>query len=259
MATEPQRSDSPESVWFWDHYDHAAGEIVDFLAHTGVTLDGKRVADVGCGDGFIDLGLAHRVPLERLTGFDVNPVDTGHLLRVAGEAGVATEIPPNVEFVVSEPQRVPAETNSYDAVVTWSAFEHIAEPISVLGEINRILRPDGVMFLQLWPFFHSARGSHLWDWFDHDYPNLLNHEDDVVAQMRANPFGGEDWTEYMIREYRHLNRIDVDELQRSILAAGMVVRRFELLTHAVRIPTELQRYPLSQLGIGGVKLVATPS
>lgn len=257
MATEPQRSDSPESVWFWDHYEQAAGQVVDFLANTGVTLEGKRVADVGCGDGIIDLGLVNRVPLESLTGFDVNPVDTGHLLRVAGEAGVATEIPPNLEFVVSEPQRLPAETESYDAVVTWSAFEHIAEPISVLGEINRILRPDGVMFLQLWPFFHSARGSHLWDWFDDDYPNLLHHEDDVLAHMRANPSGGEGWTEYMIREYRHLNRIDVDELQRSILAAGMVVRRFELLTHTVTIPTELQRYPLSQLGISGVKLVAT--
>ena len=171
---------------------------------------------------------------------------------------MATELPEDLRFAVSEPRAIPAETASFDVAVTWSAFEHVGEPISVLGEMRRILKPDGVLFLQLWPFFHSARGSHLWDWFADDFVNLLKTEDEIVSHMRANPFQSEGWTEYMIDEYRHLNRIDVDELQRSLLAAGLAVRKFELLTHTVRIPTELQRHPLSRLGIGGVKLLATP-
>lgn len=258
MSAEPTRSDSPESVWFWDHYEYAANETLEFLGGDGITVEGKRVADVGCGDGIIDLGLVHRGRPAELVGFDVNPVDEGHLLRLAGDAGVATELPEGLRFAVSEPRAIPAETSSFDVAVTWSAFEHVGEPISVLGEMRRILKPDGVLFLQLWPFFHSARGSHLWDWFPDDFVNLLKTEDEIVSHMRANPFQSEGWTEYMIDEYRHLNRIDVDELQRSLLAAGLAVRKFELLTHTVRIPTELQRHPLSRLGIGGVKLLATP-
>lgn len=257
MDAAQRRTDFPGATWFWDHYSSAAGETIAFLGGDDVDLTGKVVADVGCGDGMIDLGLVQQARPARLTGFDVNPVDTGHLLRVAREAGVVEELPAELEFVVSADRRLPAQDASYDVVVTWSAFEHIAEPISVLGEMRRILKPGGMLFLQLWPFFHSAQGSHLRDWFD-DYPNLLRHEDEIVAHMRANPFQGEDWTEYMIREYRHLNRIDVDELQRCLLTAGFAVRKFHLLTHEVRIPTELQRYPLSQLGVGGVKLLATP-
>jgi hypothetical protein len=76
--------------------------------------------------------------------------------------------------------------------------------------------------------------------------------------MRANPKPTVDWTEYMLNEYRHLNRVTLDELQRCILAAGMAVRKFEIISHPVHIPLALQRYPLSQLGIAGVKLIATP-
>lgn len=95
---------TPESVWFWDHYDGAAAQIVDFFAGDGISLAGKQVADIGCRD--------------------------------------------------------------YDVVVTWSALEHVAEPVSMLREIRRILRPGGVLFLQLWPFYYSDRGSHLWPRFD---------------------------------------------------------------------------------------------
>lgn len=256
MTGEPVRTDSPESVWFWDHYESAANETLEYLQGDGIAVEGRRIADVGCGDGMIDLGLMHRGRPAELVGFDLNQVNEGHLLRVAGEAGVATELPAGLRFVASGPRELPAEDATFDIVVTWSAFEHVGEPISLLGEMRRIMKPDGVLFLQLWPFYHSARGSHLWDWFE-DYVNLLRSEDEIVAHMRANPFQSEGWTEYMIDEYRHLNRIDVDELQRSLLTAGLAVRKFELLTHPVRIPTELQRYPLSQLGIGGIKLLAT--
>ena len=252
------RTDVPESVWFWDHYDNAAGEVISFLDGEGGGLTGRSVADVGCGDGIIDLGLMHKAQPEVLDGFDVNLTDSGHLLNRAKQEGVCDELPGNLHFHASAPKRLPSEDHQYDVVVSWSAFEHIAEPISILGEIHRIMRPDGLFFLQLWPFYHSSGGSHLWDWFDDPFPNLTRHEDEVVAALRADPKPSTEWTEYMLDEYRHLNQITLDELQRCILAAGMAVRKFEILTHAVHVPLELQRYSLSQLGIAGIKLIATP-
>jgi SAM-dependent methyltransferase len=262
-ASEPQptshRNDVPESVWFWDHYDNAANEVIDFLAGDGITLEGSEVADVGCGDGIIDLGLVHKGKPALLHGFDVNLTDTGHLLRRASEEGVCNELPSNLEFKQSEPRRLPTGDNAFDFVVTWSAFEHIADPVSVLTEIRRILRPTGMLFLQLWPFYYSSAGSHLWDWFDSPYPHLLLDDEEVTRDLRADPKPSVEWTEYMLDEYLHLNRITLDELQRSILAAGLAVRKFELMTQTVHVPPQLQRYTLSQLGIFGVKLIATPT
>ncbi len=83
-------------------------------------------------------------------------------------------------------------------------------------------------------------------------------ESEVVEELERSDLKETGWTRYMSREFRHLNRITVDELQRSLLAAGFDVRRLELLTGPVRLTPELGRYSWLDLGIGGIKLVATP-
>jgi SAM-dependent methyltransferase len=254
-----RRDDTPEQTWFWDHYEWASGQVVAWLESGGWTLADREVADIGCGDGIIDLGIVHRARPARLVGFDVDPVDVDHLLARAREAGVDATLPPALEFRVSAPRAIPADDASFDVVVTWSAFEHVAEPVSVLREARRILRPDGVLFLQLWPFYYSERGSHLWDWFPEGFHHLTQHEDEISDGMGVTSPDAADWSKYMFKEFRHLNRITVDELQRALLAAGLSVRKFELETGSVDVTDELARYPLSQLGIAGVKLLAVPA
>jgi SAM-dependent methyltransferase len=258
-ARPRRRDDTPEASWWWDHYDWASGQVVEWLESGGIPLAGREVADIGCGDGIIDLGIVHRAHPARFVGFDVNPVDVDHLLRRAGAQGVDTTPPATLEFQVSEPRAIPAEDASFDVVVTWSAFEHIAEPVSVLREARRILRPDGVLFLQLWPFYYSERGSHLWDWFPAGFHHLTQHEDEIRDGMGVASPDAEEWPKYMFDEFRHLNRITVDELQRALLAARLTVRKFELETAAVELTDELARYPLTDLGISGIKLLAVPT
>jgi hypothetical protein len=48
--------------WFTEHFDEAAGKILDFLDGDGISLEGRRVGDIGCGDGIIDLGVALKGP-----------------------------------------------------------------------------------------------------------------------------------------------------------------------------------------------------
>jgi ubiquinone/menaquinone biosynthesis C-methylase UbiE len=250
---------SAESTWFWDHYEWAAGQVLEFLNESGFSLPGRDIADVGCGDGILTLGLARKAGARRVVGFDVNAVDIGHLTRQAENEGVSADLPAELEFCVSEPTRIPAESDSFDFVSTWSAFEHVADPLAVLKEIRRVLRPAGLLYLQLWPFYYSERGSHLWDWFPDAFHHLRAHESEITEQLAASDVRPPDWTNMMIREFRHLNRITLDELQRCILGAGLSVVKLELLTNAVFVPPELARYSLSELGITGVKLLAVPA
>jgi ubiquinone/menaquinone biosynthesis C-methylase UbiE len=248
----------PERQWFFDHYADAAGQIVDFLAGDGISLEGLRVADVGAGDGIIDLGLAQNARPKSLVGFDIVPTNAEDLLRRAREQGVAERLPSSLEFRHSEPTRLPARDGEFDIVVTWSAFEHIREPIGVLREVRRILKPQGILFLQLWPFYHSERGSHLWEWFPGGFHHLVDDSDAIERTVRERSDRPE-WSEYMLKEFRELNRITVDELQLALQSAGLEVRKLELLTNPVHIPREALRYPLSTLGITGVKLLAVPA
>ena len=172
--------------------------------------------------------------------------------------GATNALPEGLEFRTSTPEATPAPDDAFDFVYSWSAFEHITEPVSVLREIRRILRPTGHFFLQLWPFYLSPRGSHLWDWFDDDFHHLKTSGPDVVAAMSESDRQPAAWTEYMAREFQHLNRITLDELQRAVIAAGFEVHRLELLAAPVHLTPELARYSWTDLGIGGVKLVALP-
>lgn len=253
----PAGDQTPESTWFAEHYGEAVGHIIDFHAAVGISLEGKRVADIGCGDGIIDLGLAHKARPEQLIGFDIEPTNVDHLLAQAHKEIAITELPAELEFHQSSPEAIPAENASFDHLVTWSAFEHVVNPVAVLKEMRRIIRPDGVMFLQLWPFYHSERGSHLWDWFPEPFHHLNQLAGEISEEARRSDRHPKEWTEMMVREFGNLNRITLDELQRSILASGFTIRRFELYTNPVQLTPELARYPLSVLGISGVKLLAT--
>lgn len=247
----------PGAGWFYDHHDRAAQELIEFFAADGISLAGKRVADLGCGDGIIDLGIVRHGEPAELVGFDVVPTDAEGLIVRAREFGAAHELPPNLSFATSTPTRIPAADRSFDVVVTWSAFEHIGDPAAVLTEARRILRDDGVLFLQLWPFFHSDRGSHLWEWCPEPYHHLSETPEETERRVRGSGRHPE-FAEMMLREFHALNRITLDDLGAALLAGGLGVRKLDVQTVSAHLPAAALRHPLSALAISGVKLLATP-
>jgi len=76
-----------------------------------------------------------RTHREVLVGYDVDYV------------GVDVVAGPNVDIVMTKPYRIPVKSNSYDLVITGSAFEHIPFMWASFLEIARVLRPGGLVFL----------------------------------------------------------------------------------------------------------------
>jgi ubiquinone/menaquinone biosynthesis C-methylase UbiE len=256
--TEPLRGPSAGLEWFLEKYNRAVDEIVAYCADCAVPLEGLDVADVGCGEGSMALGFLNRAKPNRVAGFDTVATDTEQLLSRARALGLVDALPPQLEFRQSFPTEIPAADAEFDFVYSWSAFEHIADPLPVLREIHRILRPEGCFFLTLWPFYFSAKGSHLWQWFDQDFHHLLENERDIVAEVAASDRQPRDWADYMNHEFERLNRITTDELQRAVLAAGFDVARVDLETTPVLGPPSLGRYSWADLAISGIKLLARP-
>lgn len=244
------------SAWFAEHYKDAADQIIDFLAGDGISMAGSRVADVGCGDGIIDLGVAHKAEPARLVGFDVVPTDAGWLLDRARAEGVCEELPPCLEFRTCGTRSLPADDGAFDFVFTWSAFEHVEDPVALFREIHRVLRPGGILMLQIWPLYHSEHGAHLWQCLPDRFVHLLRSAEEVKAQVRATTRYPQDTVEEFLEVFDTLNRVTLDDLQRAMLAASLRVAKLEIQSETVHIPLELARRPLSQLGISGVKLLA---
>lgn len=243
-----------QSDWWDEHYVRAVDDIVDFLAGDGLTLDGLRVLDLGCGDGIISLGLATRTRARTVTGFDLEPVDMEFLAQQAAEHGVTVN-EPRLTFGVSEPTLLSLPDSSVDIVITWSVFEHVRDVAGVLKEIRRVLAPNGLLFVQIWPLFFSEHGSHLWPWFDEPFPHLRMSDEDLVSHVRRR-IGSDDLARAMIDLYDSCNRLTLDQLGSALHDAGLYVSKVETESVAIHIPPELQQMPLSLLTAAGVKLVA---
>ncbi len=246
------------SAWFHEHYDEAADRVMEFFEAVFVDLAGKTIADVGCGDGIIDLGIAQKAKPARLVGFDMRPTDPELLLRLAREEGAAQELPACLEFQACEKNRIPAADDSFDHVYSWSAFEHIADPLAVIREIRRVLRPGGLLMIQVWPFYHSEHGSHLWEWYPRGFAQFLHEPEELEATVRTNPGPDPEWAEAVLWAHKHLNQITLDDLQRCLQLGGFRTVRVHPMTGALQPPVEVAKLPLSLITIAGVELLATP-
>ncbi len=245
--------------WFREHYDDAANQIIEFMANDGFDMAGKIVADIGAGDGIIDLGVFHKASPAKLVGYDMRSTDRQALSRMADAYGLSEQLPDadSFSFVESGVDHIPAESDTFDHIYTWSVFEHVSRPVEMFREIQRILKPDGTLFLQLWPLYYSRHGGHLWMTFkDEDFPHLLHSDEEIKDRTRFE--AGTDPSRSGEDEYLSLNRLTVDDLQRAMLAGGMLITKLELMTETVHLPPKTRLRPLSSLGISGVKLLAVP-
>ncbi len=245
--------------WFREHYEDAPRQIVNFFDDEALSFTGARVADIGSGDGIMDLGLMHQAAPDYLAGFDIHRTDETALLEVARAAGVADKLPDGLEFFECEDRHIPAEDHSFDRVISWSTFEHVKDPTAVVREIRRILRPTGILFLQLYPFFRSAHGSHLWTWFPEGFAQLRMTREEIEARVRQEPDrSSAAWAHGRVEDLRSLNEITLDGLQDALYQGGLTVTKVELLTSPLHLPLDLQQYRIADFVISGIKLVAVP-
>jgi SAM-dependent methyltransferase len=133
-----QRNDSPSAYFRFEEFQ---GELLTrFLRYRAVLFDNCLTLDLGCGLGgyaaALDRGGA------RVIGLDLalpNSLD-GYWVR--GNA-LAT----------------PFASEHFDLVICASLIEHVPNPASLLREILRILKKNGVAYLS-YPPFYSPRGGH---------------------------------------------------------------------------------------------------
>ncbi|MEX2552955.1 MAG: class I SAM-dependent methyltransferase [Actinomycetota bacterium] len=244
------------SQWFHERYDQAASQVVELFGSNFLSLTGKAVADIGCGDGIIDLGVFRRVSPGRLVGFDLRPVDTRLLSRLATEEGHSGELPTGLEFRTSSAGKLDADDESFDFVFSWSAFHHLQNPRGAIHEVRRILRAEGALMIQLYPFFSSPHGSLLEQWYPEGFAQLRHTEEEITATVRSDPGQDPAWAEHLLESNRKLNRVTLDELGDMLTDEGLRVTRLQVIGEDAPIPPEVATRPLSQLGIGGVKLLA---
>ena len=116
--------------------ERSAADYADFLL-PDLRAD-ARLLDLGCGDGRIAIGLAEHGG--EVVGVDLDADELETARSYAGELRVA-----NIEFRIGDATALDLPDASFDACTCHSLLEAVPDPLAVVGEAMRVLRPGGVL------------------------------------------------------------------------------------------------------------------
>ncbi len=131
---ECQTYDERFGISYDQHTAQAAAREANRLLHgehLGTTID------VGCGTGYLGLGLKAVGQVDRLHLVDLSPGMLGRARENAGSLGV------EADFVQATATQLPFADHSVDAVVTRGVLHHLHDVPAALAEWRRVVKPGG--------------------------------------------------------------------------------------------------------------------
>lgn len=164
-----------------------------------------RVLDLGCGTGLAARAVARRDDFSgHVTGIDLSPYLVTAARRLAAEEKVADRL----EFLAGDARTLNFADGSFDAVIAHTLLSHVEDPVALLSEAARVVRPGGMVGI-----------------FDGDYASLtFDH---------ADPVKGKAYDEALVTALVTNPRV-MRQLPRLLAAAGL-----ELVTSTSYVLSEI--------------------
>ena len=144
----------------WDtmrlaYYDE---RVIEKMVGVASVYERSEIADVGTGTGFVAAGLAPRV--KRVIGID----NASAMLRVAHENLDYLDVS-NAELLVGDLAGLPLEDNSVDAAFANMVLHHAVDPVGMLKEMARIVRPGGTIVI-------TDEMEHPYEWMREEHADV---------------------------------------------------------------------------------------
>ena len=96
--------------------------------------------DLACGPGILLAGLASTMKLN--VGLDLTP----KMIQMARAKCLSANLT-NTRFLESLAENLPFASHLFDCVVTRLTIHHFLDPLSVLRDVKRIVKPDGLLVI----------------------------------------------------------------------------------------------------------------
>lgn len=126
--------------------DHAIQQLKQHLRHQ----ENPTILEIGCSSGFMLQRMNKAFPKATIIGSDV----------VSEPLHKLAETLPNIPLFRFDLLHCPLPDNSVDAIVILNVLEHIENDLAALQQIHRILKPGGVVIIEV------PAGPHLYDIYD---------------------------------------------------------------------------------------------
>ena len=135
-------------------FQKARAELIQKeLQHFVKQSQGKKLLDIGSHRGGYSIAFAQKG--YRVTGIEV---DSG---RVATAQQAAQEQKLTIPFLQGDARDMPFQDNEFDIAILSNVIEHIPNTPQLLTEIYRILKPQGILYIQF-PPYQGWFGGHVY-------------------------------------------------------------------------------------------------
>jgi len=215
LCREP---DSPEYSGATGNY--TVDNALDFPLKTIPSLldyiKNKTVLDYGCGPGYQAVALARR-GAKSIVGIDINPTWLERARSLAKEH----ECDDRVSFLDAESFLADSSNREkFDVTFCCGSFEHFADPGKELTHMKSMTRPGGRIVITFAEPWLSPHGSHMDNFCQVPYINILFSERTVMA-VRSR-FKHDQATRYEEIE-SGLNKMTLARFERIIRDSGLSV------------------------------------
>ena len=115
-------------------------------------IEGKEVLEIATGPGLLAKHVAHAAKKMIATDY------SDGMIKEAKKG----EYPENLTFEVADATALPYEDHSFDAVLIANALHVMPEPEKALHEIDRVLKPGGLLIAPNFVEHKTGLGSRIW-------------------------------------------------------------------------------------------------
>jgi len=135
----------------WRNLQHP--NYIDLMPVKG--MDGLAVLDYGCGPGHDLVGFASESKPNRLVGMDVSSTSLAEAEDRMGMHGFTAEF----KHIREDAPLLPLQDNSMDVIHSSGVLHHTPDPVRILREFRRVLRPGG--YSQVMVYNYDSVWTHL--------------------------------------------------------------------------------------------------
>ena len=131
----------------------------------------KHVLDVASGEGYGSHIIAQYA--QSVIGVDIDKTSIEHANKKYQKN--------NLQYIQSSCVKMPIDDASIDVVISFETLEHLAEQQEMLAEIDRVLKPDGILVISTPDKKHYSDATgftneyHVKKLYQDEFKSLLDH------------------------------------------------------------------------------------
>ena len=152
--------DAMDLIWGEGFMAPGGEDHVDNMV-VGLDLEGRRVLDIGCGQGRPACIVADKYGAE-VTGTDLE----AHLIERASRRAAAAGLASRTQFLVVEPGPLLFEDNHFDAILISGALTQVEDKLAMYCECLRVLKPGGTLSCYDWMKPPGPFSAEMLYWFE---------------------------------------------------------------------------------------------